>query len=417
MFSYLMDPVLRGPVLGCTLMCLTASLMGAIAFLKKRSLLGEALSHAAYPGVVCGSLFSVVMGIGIERGFLISLLGALIFSLFGLLFLEWLEKRASVKSDAALCALLASFFGIGILGASYLQFRAPLFAKQAQLYLYGQAATMSDLHVVLYAGLALLVVLFLVFGYRPLQVMLFDREFAHCAQMNSRFVSGTAFFLFLFSIVIGIRCVGVILMSGMLIAPAVAARFFTDRFSLFLVLSGLFGFLSGLLGTIVSIETGLPTGPAIICVGAIFALFALLCSPKKGYFARAMRVFQFRFRCLQENILKTLWKKGCLPYGTLRELHPSLLLPWLLWSLRKQGWIQRNAYALSSEGAYRAERIVRLHRLWETYLVDLGWPLERVHHAAEEMEHVLTEEFEERLIQELHNPKVDPHAQPIPERR
>ena len=414
MFSYFTDPVVRGPILGCTLMCLAASLMGALTFLKKRSLLGEALSHAAYPGVVFGSLLAV--GLGITQGFFLSLVGALVSAFIGLLFLEWLEKR--IHADAALCALLASFFGLGVLGASYLQAVAPLFAKQAQLYLYGQAATMSDLHIVLYALLATSVIAFLSFGYRPLQAMIFDSEFARCAQIHSRFFSGAAFFLFLISIVIGIRSVGVILMSGMLIAPAVAARFYTDRFSLFLLLSGLFGFLSGLLGSILSVEAALPTGPVIVCVGALFALTALFFAPKKGLVGRLIRVLRFRLRCIEENILKTIWKKAAISFSELSEMHPSYWLSFLLRRLHRQGWLMKGKgiYALSPDGTRKASQIVRLHRLWETYLADLGWPLERVHHTAEEMEHILTDEFEERLMRELRNPTVDPHAQPIPEK-
>ena len=414
-FSYFTDPVLRAPVLGSLFMCLAASLMGALAFLKKRSLLGEAISHAAYPGVVFGFLCAAWLRLD---PFFFCLSGALLFSLLGLLALEWLEKKARVKSDAALCYLLASFFGMGVLAVSYLQAKAPSFAAQVQLYLYGQAATMTDLHLALYVVLALVVVLFLLVSFRPLQAVLFDQQFSQMAQIGSRALSGMLFLLFLSSIIMGIRSVGIILMSGMLIAPAVAARAYTERFGVFLILSGVFGVLSGFLGVVLSVERSLPTGPVIVCVGAVLAISSLLFAPKRGVVARAFRIFSFRKRCREENILKAIWKRKTISRARLKETQGSLLLPFLLFNLRRQGWIvlECGEISLTQDGERRASQIVRLHRLWETYLADLGWPLERVHKTAEEMEHILTPEFEERLVRALRNPKVDPHEKPIPEK-
>ncbi len=84
-----------------------------------------------------------------------------------------------------------------------------------------------------------------------------------------------------------------------------------------------------------------------------------------------------------------------------------------------RGWIRRRvkgSWELSSEGSVRAKRIVRLHRLWEVYLVDyLGQNKERVHAMAEHIEHILTPDLERELTLLLKNPLLDPHQQPIPE--
>jgi manganese/zinc/iron transport system permease protein len=70
---------------------------------------------------------------------------------------------------------------------------------------------------------------------------------------------------------------------------------------------------------------------------------------------------------------------------------------------------------LTESGEREGARIVRLHRLWELYLVDvLGMGVERVHRSAEEIEHILTPELEERLSRILNDPSEDPHHQPIP---
>ena len=416
------------------MICLVAGLMGTFAFLKKRSLLGEALSHAAYPGVVVGigvcAIFETALP---SQSLLFAIGGAFLFSLLGLWMLAWLEKKGKVPGDAALCFMLASFFGLGVLAFSYLQSAYPLFAKHVQLYLYGQSATMTDFHAMIYAALAALVILFLIFFYRPLQALYFDRNFSVSAAVGPKWLSSIAFILLVLSIVIGIRSVGVILMSGMFIAPAIAARQWSERLSVILCLSALFGIFSGFLGNILSVEVStrlsiffpekrlsLPTGPMIILVGSSFALLSLLFSPKRGVVARFVRIIQFRLRSAEENILKAIWKRGETSFSECRKtihlLRPVLF--YLFWQMRRHGWIvwACRRYLLTPDGTRRAARIVRLHRLWEVYLTDLGWPEDQVHRTAEEMEHILTPELENRLSKQLNFPRFDPHEQPIPER-
>lgn len=435
MFDYFTDPILRGPTLGCMFMCVAASLMGVVVFLKKQSLLGEALSHAAYPGVVIGMGVAAFLGAGLDEvSFLFAMAGALLFSAFGLKAIDWLEKKRRVPSDAALCFMLSSFFGLGILSLSWLQGAYPASARQMQLYLYGQAATMTDLHIAVNGGLALLVILFLAAVFRPLQAILFDEAFAKTSAIASRFLSRALFFLLLLSIVVSIRSVGVILMSGMLIAPVVAARQFTNRLGVLFLLAAVFGALSGFLGNWASSggsdalaelfpgrRLSLPTGPMIVLIGAFFSFLALLFAPKRGVVARMLRILRFRMRCVEENILKAVWRKEEM---TIRELQKTQhvgppVFFWLLFRMRREGWISvlnAQVLALTADGKRRASRIVRLHRLWEVYLSELGWPEDKVHQSAEEMEHVLTAEFGERLSHQLSNPLLDPHAQPIPER-
>ncbi len=435
MFSYFFDPVLRAPTLGCMLMGLSSALIGTLVFLQKRSLLGEALSHAAYPGVVIGMGICALAGFGNagDSGLFFSMGGALACSLIGLYVLEWLEKKRRICSDAALCFLLASFFGIGVLIFSALQSIYPAYARQVQTYLYGQAATMTDAHVAIYAVLAVCIGLFIWFAYRPLQAMLFDPEFSMTAKAFPRWMPQAVCFLLLLSIVVGIRSAGVILMSGMSIAPAAAARQFTNRLGTMFALAAAFGIASGFLGNWISVEASiglsdeasgvrcsLPTGPMIVLIGSFIAIASLLFAPKRGVAARLFKILGFKLRCIEENVLKELWKKQTVCLRGLRDSHrlPLWLFYPLLYRMQRNGWMIRSqgAYALSSDGMRRAARIVRLHRLWEVYLADLGWPEAQVHRTAEEMEHILTPELEARLAVYLFDPKVDPHSQPIPQR-
>ncbi len=407
--DFFTDPLLRAPTWGCILMSIASSLMGTTLFLKKRSLLSESLSHATYPGACLGiALFAFFFPNHEEWIFLAVLIGAFFSSLLGLKVIQKMEK-GKVPSDAALTFVLSLFFGMGIVITSALQRVFPPMAKQAQMLLFGQAATMSDMHIWIYGALAGVVILFLFFGFRPLQAFLFDSDFAKANQVPVEPLEKILFWLLLLSLIVGIRSVGVILLSGMVIAPSVAARQWSDRLQMVLFLASLFGGVSGLLGNLFSVVYNLPTGPTIVLVGAGFALFSLLFAPQRGLLFRLYRIWAFRLRCMEENILKGLWKRGSAPS-----------LNWTgkiaLFRLRREGWVDPEK-RLTPDGSKKAASIVRLHRLWELYLTEeLGFQVEKVHRTAEEMEHIITPEMEERLTKLLEDPKHDPHHQPIPER-
>lgn len=411
MTHFFTDPVLRAPTWGCILMCLASSLMGVLIFLRKRSLLSETLSHSTYPGACIGvALFALLFPNYEEWSFLAVLSGAFLSSLLGLKAITWLEEKGKVRADAALCFVLAVFFGVGVVISSAMQTRLPVWYKQAQMLLFGQAATMSDMHIWIYGSLALVVALFLFSTFRPLQSTLFDRNFSLSAGIPVLHLERILFWLLLLSLIVGIRSVGVVLMSGMAIAPAVAARQFTDRLQTLLILAGFFGAASGWLGNYLSVLGNVPTGPMIVLVSAALALSSLLFAPKRGLLFRFGRILAFRLRRLEENILKGMWMKGVVAEA------PSLTRRLALWRLQRAGWISPRL-ELTSDGRLKAASIVRLHRLWELYLAErLGFQAETVHRAAEEMEHILTPEMEEKLTQLLQNPKRDPHHQPIPEK-
>src|SRR5262249_37076291 len=159
-----------------------------------------------------------------------------------------------VPSDAALCFVLSTFFGIGLTITSEVQFSFTSLYKQTLTYLYGQAATMTDIHIVIYGVLALVVMIMILLLYKELQVMTFDRQYAKSLGIRVRSIDLLLFILVAIAVIIGIRSVGVVLMSAMLIAPAVAARQFTNRLSILLMLAAFFGMLSGFLGNYFSVQ-------------------------------------------------------------------------------------------------------------------------------------------------------------------
>lgn len=438
LLQFFTDPILRAPTVGCILMCISSALVGVVVFLKKQSLIGEALSHATYPGVILGAMVAGVLDIDSDSDLIITIfiiLGASLTALMGLWCIHFLQHRLKVYSDSALCFVLAAFFGIGLTLASQMQFAFSSLYRQAQVYLYGQAATMTDIHIIIYAFLFALVVSVIILFYKEIRTIAFDRDYACSLGINTRLVENMIYVLIVIAIVIGIRSVGVVLMSAMLIAPAVAARQYTNKLYVAFLLAAFFGGISGFLGNYFSITLGnalilrypmqhfaLATGPMIVVIASTLCLFSLLFAPERGLVVRYIRIAHFRYQCLRENLLKACWRY---PEGhaiTFDEIakyqsaSPSYLR-FALTSLSWQGWMiqDRTGYHLSPEGRAWSTRIVRLHRLWEVYLVDyLGMGVERVHRSAEEMEHIITPELERELTLLLNDPKRDPHSQPIP---
>jgi len=435
-FLFFTDPIFRAPTIGSMLMCLTAGLVGTLVFLRRQSLLGEALSHASYPGVILGIICAGLLQLQESNSFGLSLcilIGAASTALLGIFVIHKMEKTMRVQSDVALCFVLSSFFGVGIALASQVQFSFTSLYKQVQVYLYGQAATMTDRHVWIYSLLALVVLISIVLFYKEIQVMAFDRAFAKSLGIPTRPIDIFLFVLIVLAVVIGIRSVGVVLMSAMLIAPPIAARQFTHRLWVLLTLSACFGVISGFLGNYLSVELSaalsthgrlaLPTGPMIVLVASTICIAALLLAPQRGLLVRLLRVALFRYQCLCENLLKAIWRYGPdkpVDFQSIVQYQgeSAWYLKCVLWRMTASGWLERSPkglYRLTKEGQYRAANIVRLHRLWEVYLVEyIGVGTERVHKNAEEMEHILTPELERELTHLLKDPKKDPHQQPIP---
>ena len=362
LFSYFTDPVLRAPTLGSMLMCLAASLVGVIVFLRKQSLLGESLSHASYPGVILGVIAAGLLGIEDSREATVTALimgGAFLTALLGLWVIQKLEKNLRVRSDSALCFVLSSFFGIGLTLASQVQFSFTKLYRQVQVYLYGQAATMTDTHILIYGLLSIAVVLCLLLFYKDLLVITFDTTYAQTLGIPIRLVNTLLFFLIVTAVVIGIRSVGVVLMSAMLIAPAVAARQYTNKLYLMLILAAFFGTLSGFLGNYLSVEGSytlmrahpdtrfaLPTGPMIVIVASSICLVSLCLAPERGFMWRWARRIAFKYRCISENVLKSIWRAGNSSPVTFEQLkkfqggHPAYL-HFILSRLVANGWVEK----------------------------------------------------------------------------
>ena len=431
-FQLFTDPIFRGPMLGSILMSFSTALVGAITFIRKKSLVGEALAHATFPGVAIGMLIAGFLFSDSDAiAFIFILLGALISSLLAHYFIEKLMKSQE-KPDVTLCYILASFLGFGVLIASFMQQSHVMWYRKIQIFFYGQAATMTDLHICIYGALSICVCLATIILSRAFKSVCFDPIFSESIGIKRTLMTQCSSILLSLAIVIGIRSVGVVLITGMLIAPAVAAKFLTRKFSHFLSLAAFVGILSSIFGNYIAcmyvshegLSHYLPTGPSTVVIASLMAFLSLLLAPEKGLLIKAIRRWRFQKSCILENLLKAFWRREHrgIYFKEIKEwkVADTVILYRALRQLIRQGWIRKTSdkqYTLTEDGRKKASYIVRLHRLWELYLAEhLGNSLEHIHHSAEEMEHLITPDIEEKLTRLLSNPKKDPHKQPIPEK-
>lgn len=268
---------LRTVGLGAAFLGIVNGVLGSFAVLRKQSLLGDAISHAALPGIALAFLLTG------SKATIVLLLGAAAAGWVGTLLVMNIVKNTRVKYDSALGLVLSVFFGFGLVLLTYIQ-RMPV-ASQAGLdtFLFGQAATLLARDVATIGLLGLAVLLIVLAVWKEFKLLCFDPDFALSLGFPIRWLDVLLITLLVTSIVIGLQTVGVVLMSAMVVAPAAAARQWTDRLGAMVAISAFFGALAGAGGALVSSLTArLPAGPTIVLCLTAIVLVSLLAAPNRG---------------------------------------------------------------------------------------------------------------------------------------
>lgn len=276
-YNLLFDYTLRTVAIGAMMIGIVSGMLGSFAVLRKQSLLGDAISHAALPGIVLAFLITHSRAPGIL------MVGALIAGWIATLFMLAIIRSTRIKSDTALGLVLSVFFGFGLMLLTFAQ-RLPD-ATQAGLdkFLFGQAATLLQSDVVTMSVIGLVALGVLAVFWKEFKLITFDTEFAASLGFPVRVLDVVLITLLVVAIVIGLQTVGVVLMSAMIVAPAAAARQWTDKLHVMVILSGLFGALSGVAGTLLSSSMQrLPTGPMIVVCVSLIVLFSMSFAPNRG---------------------------------------------------------------------------------------------------------------------------------------
>jgi manganese/zinc/iron transport system permease protein len=292
------DYTLRTVALGAAALGIVSGALGSYAVLRRRALLGDAISHAALPGI---ALAFMLTG---SKAPLVLVFGAAAAGWVGTLALMAIVGYSRIKEDAALGLVLSVFFGAGLVLLTFIQ-KQPT-ASQAGLdrFLFGQAATLVVSDVILIASLGAVAIGASLLFWKEFKLLCFDPAFAQSMGFRVRTLDIVQTSLLVLSIVLGLQTVGVVLMSAMVVAPAAAARQWTNQLSVMMLLAALFGAVAGVSGAVLSATTpGLPTGPTIVLCLTAIVVISLLAAPGRGVLWRAVFYARGRAEIRIESVL------------------------------------------------------------------------------------------------------------------
>lgn len=338
--------------IGAILLGLAAGVTGTFLFLRKRALVSDAIAHATLPGV--GLAFITLTLLGFDGRNLPGLLvGSAITALLGLMAVQWLTSRTRLSEDAAIGAVLSSFFSFGIVLLTVIQTMETGGQAGLESFLLGSTAGMlfSDALMIAIGGAGVVALVFLF--RRPMTMVSFDPGFAQTSGLNLDRIDLVMMGLVLGVTVVGLKVVGLILIIALLIIPPVTARFWTDRAEHVVLLAGVFGALAAWIGAALSASApDLPTGPVIVLIS--FALFALsmLLAPGRGLLSTLIR-----HRSFQSGVHL---RQGLLALAQGQPIYEPLTLR----LLKREGLALADGVA-TDDGRARAARALRDERRWE----------------------------------------------------
>lgn len=426
----------RVVIIGATLLGLAAGLIGTFLLLRKRALLSDTLSHATLPGIAFAFiLMSVTLGDG--KNFLGLIAGAAIFSVLGTASVLLIQRFSRLKDDAALGIVLSVYFGLGIALLGMATRMESGNAAGLSSFIYGKTASMLFSDAVLIAATAFGSALFCILFFKEFALICFDADYG----ASQGWPVGRLDFLMMTIVVvvtvIGLQAVGLILVVALLIIPAAAARFWTYSLRRMLWLSGLFGALSGMLGSGFSaLMANLPSGAVIVLTASVIFVFSLTFGSARGLFRMSLERLRLRQKIMQENLLRDLFEwfetavNGSTPASSSPDpatLGPGIsdllaLRPWspkqlhrAVRRLQTAGLLiatRENRLGFTEKGIDTARQVVRKHRLWEAYLIthaDVAPGM--VDLSADRIEHILDTDMISKLERLL--PEIRPLELPV----
>lgn len=254
-----------------------AGAVGCITVLKGQSLIGDAIGHSAFPGVVLAFMLFL------QRDPAVLILGAILSGTTAFIAIQTINADSKLELDAILAVTLSSFFGIGMVLKSHIQGN-PDYAGASQSglqnYIFGQAAYImsEDVRIILFVAVFSLFLLLLF--YKEIKLFLFDEIYARTIGLRTSLLYGIILFMTMSIIATGLKLVGAVLISSLLIVPAITAMQWSDKFHIVLGIAGLTGGASALIGTYISTAyNGMSTGATIILTMSVFALLSLIAGP------------------------------------------------------------------------------------------------------------------------------------------
>ena len=414
---YLTEPLFFRALIAAIMVGITCGVLGCFFVLRNMALIGDALSHAVLPGLVG----AFVIGGYSVFGFFI---GSTIAGLITAVLITWISQNVTTKADAAIGIVFTFMFAIGIIAISKVS-RSGVHLDM-QHFLFGNLLGIRNSDLYLTGGVMIYVLLSIYVFYRYLFVATFQEVIAETMGISVKYLHYFLMLLLSFAVVASLQTVGLIMVVAMLITPASTALLLSDNLRKVIFISAFVGALSSVIGLSIAIILDAPPGPALVVVVSIFFFSTAIFAPKKGYLFRIIRQRKLRQKIQLEDTLKQairLENNKTLTFNALIDkltFNKPILLKHLQ-TLVKKGFIitdGEQGLKLTKNGIKEANRLVRAHRLWETYLVqEMGMTEEQIHEEAEKYEHFLTDEMLDEVDLKLGFPTKDPHGSPIPTKK
>ena len=257
-------------LLGTILLGIGAGTVGTFMLLRRRALIGDVVSHASLPGIALAFLYIELAHPGSERSLHALLLGALAAGLLGVLCTTGITRFSRIKEDAALAIVLSVFFGAGIALFTIIQKLPTGQVAGLQSFIYGQTASMTAADVKLIGGTSFVVVVVSALLFKEFGLLCFDEEFGRSHGWPTTRLDFVLMGLVVCMAIIGLQSVGLLLVVAMLIIPAAAARFWTERLGpMTLIAAGLGGVSAWLGGVVSSLFARFSAGAVIVLVGSL----------------------------------------------------------------------------------------------------------------------------------------------------
>ncbi|MDG2380891.1 MAG: iron chelate uptake ABC transporter family permease subunit [Pirellulaceae bacterium] len=405
-------------LIGGSLVAMVCGVIGCFVILRRMAFLGDALSHSMLAGVTAGYLFMQI-AFGHEAHTTAMMIGSILAGLVTVALISFVSRVSRIKEDTAIGIMYTGIFAIGGVLAS-------VFSHRIHLDLYhfitGMVLGVEDADLWMMAVITAIVLTVVILLYRQLLIATFDPVMA--ASIGIPVVALDYLLTTCTSLVVvgAVSIVGVILVVGLLVTPAATAYLLSDRLHRMMGLSALFGVTGVIGGLYVSMWIGnVATGPSIVIVSTFQFLLILFFAPRYGLLADWLRRRSMIPQQTLEDIL------GCFRHGEQDRLPLSTIINMIsekpdavhraLRTMVKQHLLVEGLgqITLTDSGRREAKRIARAHRLWETYLEQLGTPTEELHDRADRLEHLHDEETVDYLDDKLGHPLRDPHGSPIPE--
>lgn len=415
-YEFMQRAVFESVIIG-----ITCGLVGAFIMLRRMSLIGDALAHAVLPGVIIGFMIA-------GKGQVAMFIGAVTAGLITSLLIGFVNRNSRIKEDTSIGVMFTGAFALGVLLVSQL--------KNVHIdltsYLFGDILGVSNDDLILSGIIAIVVVASVLLFYKQLLVTSFDPTMAAVMGISTGLVHYFLMSLLSMTIVASLQSVGLILVVAMLITPAATAYLLTDRLPKMLMLSVFIAVFTALAGLLGSYHFNFASGASMVVFATTVFLLTLLLSPSQGVLVKYLRRKRTAEKHLAQDILKMVYKK-CYNENKVKSLRDAVsvteLADWIGAPIRmilkvvdkltkdKLILVDNNNVCLTPAGEKFGLRIIRSHRLWESYLINEKILTENnIHSDAEEFEHVLTEELLDEIDEKLGYPQYDPHGSPIPQK-